>query len=253
MAAPLRRLASAIKAPIMGLGRAYNNTAIKWPMATGVVTTLVKTSGADLFAQKVVEGKDEVDWRRHGMFCLFGFSYLGCFQFYLYNHLFVMWCRPITKAFGHIGAAPVKTFIDQALHHPFVYFPAFYSLKGFVEGRPLEETYRKYREDLWENCKALWMIWVPAQMVNFTVVPLHLRIPFVAAVSFAWTVIISVMRGTLDHKEHTQEAPVPAASGGVAASAAAAAGTAAAAAVAASTAAQSSAARLQPLLHAGAR
>lgn len=62
--------------------------------------------------------------------------------------------------------------------HPFVYFPAFYSLKGYVEGRPLEETYRKYREDLWENCKALWMIWVPAQMVNFTVVPLHLRIPF---------------------------------------------------------------------------
>lgn len=39
----------------------------------------------------------------------------GCFQFYLYNHLFVTWCRPITKAFGHFGAAPVKTFIDQAL------------------------------------------------------------------------------------------------------------------------------------------
>lgn len=25
---------------------------------------------------QVVEGKDEVDWRRHGMFCMFGFAYL---------------------------------------------------------------------------------------------------------------------------------------------------------------------------------
>jgi protein Mpv17 len=51
-------------------------------------------------------------------------------------------------------------------------------LKGAVEGRPLEVTYAKYKEDLWENCKALWMIWVPAQLVNFSVVPHHLRIPF---------------------------------------------------------------------------
>jgi len=34
------------------------------------------------------------------------------------------------------------------------------------------------REELWENCKALWTIWVPAQMVNFTLVPRHLRIPY---------------------------------------------------------------------------
>lgn len=42
----------------------------------------------------------------------------------------------------------------------------------------MTESINDYREHLWENCKALWMIWVPAQMVNFTVVPLHLRIPF---------------------------------------------------------------------------
>jgi hypothetical protein len=47
-----------------------------------------------------------------------------------------------------------------------------------VEGRPLSESLADYREHLWENCKALWTIWVPAQLVNFSVVPLHLRIPF---------------------------------------------------------------------------
>ncbi|KAG2489732.1 hypothetical protein HYH03_011839 [Edaphochlamys debaryana] len=194
----LRRAINIIKAPIMAAGKAYNDVAQRAPMYTGVVTTVVKTSAADLFAQKVVEGRDEVDWRRHSMFLMFGFGYLGCWQYYLYNNLFVRWCRPITDVFGHMGSAPVKVFIDQCIHHPLLYFPCFYSLKGLVEGRPLAESMADYKEHMWENLKALWMIWVPAQMVNFTVVPLHLRIPFVAGVSFAWTVVISVMRGAMD-------------------------------------------------------
>lgn len=56
----------------------------------------------------------------------------------------------------------------------------------------------KYQADAWENLKALWMLWVPAQLVNFSIVPVHLRIPFVAGVSFAWTVILSVLRGALE-------------------------------------------------------
>jgi hypothetical protein len=62
--------------------------------------------------------------------------------------------------------------------HPFCYFPVFYAMKGVVEDRPWASTFEKYKRDLWENCKALWMIWVPAQMVNFALVPRHLRIPF---------------------------------------------------------------------------
>jgi hypothetical protein len=54
----------------------------------------------------------------------------------------------------------------------------FYGMKGFVEGRSPQAIYEKYRTELWDNCKALWTIWVPAQLVNFSVVPRHLRIPF---------------------------------------------------------------------------
>lgn len=65
-----------------------------------------------------------------------------------------------------------------AASHPFCYFPVFYGMKGFVEGRSPQAIYEKYRTELWDNCKALWTIWVPAQLVNFSVVPRHLRIPF---------------------------------------------------------------------------
>jgi len=163
-----------------------------------VVTTILKTSAADLFAQKVVEKKEDTDWRRNALFTFWGFAYLGCFQYYLYNTVFVRMCAPLTSVVGHYGSAPVKTFIDQCLHHPFVYFPAFYLLKGVAEDRPLASSYVKYKEDLWENCKALWALWVPAQLVNFALVPRHLRIPFVAGVSFFWTVILSSLRGKLD-------------------------------------------------------
>jgi hypothetical protein len=51
-------------------------------------------------------------------------------------------------------------------------------MKGYVEGRSPAAIFERYRNELWENCKALWTIWVPAQLVNFSVVPRHLRIPF---------------------------------------------------------------------------
>lgn len=106
---------AAVKRPAVAAATRYDACARRRPVLTGVVTTVVKTSAADLFAQKVVEGREQVDWSRHSVFCAFGFFYLGGFQYFLYNKLFVMWCAPITRTFGHRGAAPVKTFIDQGI------------------------------------------------------------------------------------------------------------------------------------------
>lgn len=39
----------------------------------------------------------------------------GGFQYWLYNHLFVRMCAGMTARMGHIGSAPIKTFIDQAI------------------------------------------------------------------------------------------------------------------------------------------
>lgn len=49
----------------------------------GVATC--KTSAADLLAQVVAEKKalDEVDWKRNFVFVVFGFAYLGAFQYWL--------------------------------------------------------------------------------------------------------------------------------------------------------------------------
>lgn len=51
----LARLGRALVQPLKRAGQAYNETAKKYPMSTGVVTTVVKTSAADAFAQFVSE------------------------------------------------------------------------------------------------------------------------------------------------------------------------------------------------------
>ena len=47
------KLFSAVKSPFFALARAYNATAEKRPLSTGLITTVAKTSAADYFAQKV--------------------------------------------------------------------------------------------------------------------------------------------------------------------------------------------------------
>lgn len=187
-----------VLAPFCSLGRWYNETAKRHPVATGVWTSGLKTSAADAFAQKVLEGREELDWKRHATFCTFGFLYLGGFQYWLYNVKFTQWCGPITSRFGHKASAPIKTFIDQAIHHPFMYFPTFYAIKASVAGKPMSYAVDKYKSEIWTSVKTLWTVWVPLQLINFAFVPRHLRVPYVAGVSFGWTMILSVMQGKFD-------------------------------------------------------
>ena len=57
----------------------------------GVAT--VKTSAADLVAQMVAERKslDQVDWKRNAIFVVFGFAYLGGFQYWLMVTKYRQW------------------------------------------------------------------------------------------------------------------------------------------------------------------
>jgi hypothetical protein len=57
----------------------------KNPFTFQLIIATGKTMAADLMAQTVAEGKkfDEIDWKRNGIFIVFGFAYLGGFQYWL--------------------------------------------------------------------------------------------------------------------------------------------------------------------------
>lgn len=180
----------------------------KYPFAFGVGLSCVKTSFSDLLVQKVVERREEIDWKRNAAFAAFGFFYLGGVQYTLYVPVF-------TRLFPHaakFAAKPLRAkirdlkgmaqlagqvFLDQCVHHPLMYFPAFYITKDLVmsDSFDIGKSLSNCRANLKEDLVALWKIWVPAMIINFSFMPMYARIPFVAGVSLLWTCILSSMRG----------------------------------------------------------
>jgi len=186
-----------------------SNIPAKYPLAFGVAFSGCKTSFSDLLVQKVVERRETIDWKRNSAFAMFGFFYLGGVQYSIYVPLFSRMfpnaasfaTKPLAqklKDLPGIAAMLAQVFIDQCIHHPLMYFPAFYCTKEMVvsEGNPdFRRCLQEYRTNMKEDMLALWKIWVPATMVNFAFMPMHMRIPFVAGVSLLWTCILSTMRG----------------------------------------------------------
>lgn len=175
------------------------------------------------FLWKVVERREKIDWKRNAAFASFGFLYLGGVQvssifgatgqlsqrrtlnerqYTLYVPIFGR-LFPHAKSFVKLGwrekirdtkglfAVFAQTFLDQCVHHPLMYFPAFYCTRELVmsEQPNFAKVIDEYKQNMKEDLLALWKIWVPATAVNFAFMPMHLRIPFVAGVSLLWTCV----------------------------------------------------------------
>jgi glycine cleavage system regulatory protein len=185
------------------------------PVIFGLGFSCIKTSFADYLVQKTIEKREELDVRRNIAFGLFGLVYLGGVQYAIYvpgfRRLF-----PLAEKFAAMSlrekihnrkgifSMVAQVFLDQCLHHPLMYFPAFYFVKTLVQGGTTSDAFSLYKSNIKEDMLALWKVWVPATIVNFTFSPMWLRIPFVATTSLLWTCILSARRG--DWKKPVEDA-----------------------------------------------
>lgn len=180
----------------------------------GVATA--KTAAADLIVQLVAERKSlsEVDWRRNGIFVVFGFAYLGGFQWWLmvtkYRQWFPTMDRFAKASFteklkdipGILDAGKMVLF-DLFVHLPLMYFPTYYTVKEFVGGETwnpadwARDGVTKYVGNMKEDLSACFRLWGPSDCIQF-VLPLHLRMPFRHIVSFFWTAYVSFTRGSIE-------------------------------------------------------
>lgn len=185
------------------------------PFAFQLIVATAKTMAADLMVQTVAEGKSlsEVDWKRNGIFVVFGFAYLGGFQWYLMVHKYRQWFPTMDKfakmsireklayPAGIWDAAKMVLF-DITVHLPLLYFPTYYAVKEFVGGdswNPVDwatNGVAKYRTNMVEDLTAMVKLWGPSDCVQFAL-PLHIRMPFRHLVSFFWTAYVSFTRGAI--------------------------------------------------------
>lgn len=172
----------------------------KRPLFVSLVTNTIKTAAADVVTQKYIEEKDNLDIKRLAVFTSFGFVYLGGWQHFFFNKLFVRCERAMTLAkWRPFTQSSMLTFLDLGVHTPLMYYPCFYGIKSLLEGKDMVNTITTYKANINNDMIAMWKVWVPAQMANFMFVPLHMRMPFIASVSFGWTIILSMMRGGTQH------------------------------------------------------
>lgn len=186
------------------------------PVLFGVGFSCSKTSFADYLVQKFVEKREEIDIKRNLSFASFGFVYLGGIQYALYVPIFgrlfpnaaAFAAKPLIEKLADkrgMGAVVAQVALDQCVHHPLMYFPAFYMTRECIEKgagiASVQAALEKYRANMKEDMVALWKVWVPVTFMNFALSPMWMRIPVVATTSLGWTCILSAMRGASNEIE----------------------------------------------------
>ena len=86
---------------------------------------------------------------------------------------------------------------------PVLFFPVFYSLRemlatGELGAHTVRAALAKYRENVFEDLRNSWGVWFPCHAVTYGLMPLHLRMPWVALVSFSYVGLLSFTRGDFD-------------------------------------------------------
>jgi protein Mpv17 len=178
------------------------------PYAAAFVTCSVKASAADLVVQSkteddasattsVEEQTNDFDISRTFAFWLYGGLYQGCMQEYLFNNVF-------PSVFGDSQSwitVLEEVSLDMAVLTPFLCLPVAYLVKASVaEDENLFDGLSKYWNHV-QNEKLLiryWSLWAPVQVLTFGFVPHHLRIPFIAFVSFFWLMTLSNISAQAD-------------------------------------------------------
>lgn len=175
-----------------------NSVAKKHPLKFGFATACTKAVLADIVAQKVIEGKAELDYRRTGLFFAFGAVYSGVICNALYSWIYPMVFRSRFHKLNAIGSA----FADNFINTPFIMFPTLYALKEcfLVPGGSLKSAFNKYKVEIKEACITGWKIWIPAHVVTFGIMPTYLRLPYVSCVSFFFFTIISLQQNVFDKR-----------------------------------------------------
>ena len=188
----------------------------------GVATA--KTSAADLMVQVVAERKSlsEVDWRRNGIFVIFGFAYLGGFQYWIMVNKYRQWFPTMDRfaklsfaekfkdTAGVLDAMKMVLF-DITIHLPLMYFPTYYTVKECVGGDSwnpahwIQDGVGKYVNNAKDDLTAMVQLWGPSDCIQF-ILPVHIRMPFRHIVSFFWTAYVSFTRGAIEPAVEEEEA-----------------------------------------------
>ena len=142
---------------------------------------------------------DNIEFKRNLAYILYGGIFIGALCHYEYDVIF-----PVLFGTEHSLLTSIQEVLfDNFITAPLAWLPPAYFIKAVMYDYSMKEGLERYIHDVTENdlLRKYWTVWVPAQSVSFTVVPDHLRVVFMASVSFFWFIWLSTISSSSDEQK----------------------------------------------------
>lgn len=95
---------------------------------------------------------------------------------------------------GEMLSVGVRTAIDNFVSTPLLYFPFFHVFTGMLlEHSTLTQCLQTYQSVWLQENESSAMMYIPAQIANFAVVPQKYRAPFLFSVDFCWAIVWALL------------------------------------------------------------
>ncbi|CAI5719908.1 unnamed protein product [Peronospora destructor] len=198
-----RRTSSSSTLVVRRIWTSYASLLETHPLRVKIVTGGVIAAFGDVICQLALENKRYINVKRAAIFTFVG----GV----LISPVLHVWYRLLSTRLPGISATAIakRLAMDQLGFAP-VFLPIFLSSVMTLEGR-MEHIPDKLKADWWPITKANWIVWVPAQLVNFRFVPGSMQVLFSNVMGLFWNAYLSyashsaVIKQTLVEDESMEE------------------------------------------------
>ncbi|KAI5985734.1 hypothetical protein EDD15DRAFT_2388216 [Pisolithus albus] len=159
----------------------YNAALIRRPILAQSATAAVLFGAGDIIAQQAIEQRGKKhDFLRTARLTFYGGAMFGPALTKWYQLLNRIKFSSPTKAVVY------RVWLDQAILTP-VAVAVFFGTMSVLEGQGISGA--TYQPTLIRN----WMVFIPTQIINFSIVPHHLRFVVVSVVSLFWNTYLSAV------------------------------------------------------------
>lgn len=180
---------------------AYKQILATHPLPTKMITGATLAVCGDAIAQSK-DPSAEYDSRRASSFAIFDMVYRALQHFAF--PIIVATCHgqylgrwDVMNVFdASQWAAMEQTLASQLGIVPFLYYPAFFALTGFVQGLSSSSALTRAKENFFPLMQRNLVFWIPVQFIQFGYIQDDLQIPFLSCCGLAWTFILSVAAGS---------------------------------------------------------
>jgi len=89
-------------------------------------------------------------------------------------------------------SAMKNVIVDQMLGFPACY-AGFIYFQSLLNSRKIREAHERFKQRYTSVILQGWTVWIPAQTLNFLIVPFYLRILYIQSVSLLWQSYLSFL------------------------------------------------------------